>query len=134
LLIFRQLLRLVVSPLDQLHILLRRGDALLGSLREGMPHVDVPAELERHHRAVSLAVMPKGDLEDAAADPLEPLGVLRHPAIPHELELAADDPSCLRWECLNIPPRVPQPHDGPHDRRFRLVLFCFLQRCTLPML
>ena len=58
-----KLLRLFVSLLDQIHILLWRRDAFLRFLLEGMQHIDVPAELECHHRAVCLAVMPKGDLE-----------------------------------------------------------------------
>jgi hypothetical protein len=48
--------------------------------------------------------MPNGDFNDDAADSPERLGILRHAAILHKLELAADDPPGVRWECLNISP------------------------------
>jgi hypothetical protein len=93
--------------LDQVHILLRRGDAFLRFLLKGMQPIDVPAKQEGHHRANCLAVMPNGDFEDAAADSFERLGILRQPAILQKLEFATDGLPGLRRERLNTP-RIPQ--------------------------
>jgi hypothetical protein len=118
--------------LDQVHILLRRGDAFLRFLLEGMQHINVGADLDGHHGAVSFAVMPEGDLEDAAANPLLRLGILGHPAILHKLELAADEPPCVGRERLNISPRVSQPYDRAPDWRYEFLLLIRLRWSALP--
>jgi hypothetical protein len=65
-----------------------------------MQHVDVPAELKGHHRAVRLAVMPNGDFDDAAADSSERLGILRHPAY------------CMSWSSPPMPPKFSEEPSG----------------------
>src|SRR5260370_10501992 len=47
---------------------------MLGFLLEGVQHVNLPADLHRIHRPVSIPVEPQGYLEDPAADASERLG------------------------------------------------------------
>jgi hypothetical protein len=78
-------------------------NAFLRLLLKGMQYIDLLAELDGQHRAVGFGVLPQGDLEYAAAYPLERLGVPGHAAELDQLQLIADDLLSLLGECPQVP-------------------------------
>src|SRR5439155_17184432 len=119
-LMFRPFLCFRVALLDQVHILLGRRNAFLRFLLKGVQHL--LAELDGYHRAVGVAAVPQSDFEHAAADSLERLGILRHPAELDQLQLVAEELLCALRKRLDIALGVSHPDQRPQRRCFLLVV------------
>src|SRR5208282_408496 len=83
--ILRPLLCLCVSSPDQINILLWCPNSFVRFLLEGMQHVDLLTQLDSQNRSIGIGVIPQGDLDNAAANSLEGLGILGHSAKLHKL-------------------------------------------------
>jgi len=108
-----QLLRFVVSSLDQVNIPLRSFSASLRFLLKGVQNINLPADLYCQHDPVGVRRVSQCNFKNSAADTFEGLRVPRHTAKLNELKLVSQQLLSAIWEIPKASFRVSKPDDGP---------------------
>jgi hypothetical protein len=107
-----QLLRFGVSLLDQVNVPLRGFNAFLRLVLKGVQNINPPADLDRQHDTVGVGRI-SGQSQNAAANALERLRVLRHTAKLDQLKLVPQQFLCAIGEVSKVLFRVSEPDDRP---------------------
>src|SRR6516165_5682129 len=116
-----QLLCFGVSSLDQIDVPLRRLNAFLRLLLEGVQNIDSCAQPYCRHHAISVGGIAESKLNNAAADAFKRFRILGRAAELDQLQLVAEQFLRPFRKTLKIPFRISQPHQRPQYWPFKAI-------------